>query len=471
MNPYEVSGGLRWMNLRQVRPAAAFAIAVLALLLTAGICEAQTVTILHVFRNHGSVVYPYGPPVQGRDGELYGLTNFSTWGSIFREKTTGEGSVLYEFGSADGGGGVPFSSLLLPSFDTWYGTTGDTLDSDGGVLYQVTSKGEYSILHSFSTSIVGAAPTGSPIEADDSIYGTTVGGRDVGPSVYGYYRAAGSFNVVHQFSRSELLVSAGALVETRGDMLFGTGTGSDQCGAAFRMTTSGTSVRVFNFDCSLNVGTVTSSLVEGRDGNFYGTSRGFLANGAVFKMTHGGAVTVLHQFGSTPNDGVSPRGGLTLGSDGNLYGTTGYGGKCACGTIFEVSTSGEYRKLYDFNVAEQTPSGLVQHTDGKFYGYLEFGGRTGSENSGAFYSLDMGLAPFVTFIHVQGHAGQTVEILGQGLTGTTSVLFNGVAAPDFKVISDTFMTAVIPSGASTGPVVVATPGGTLTSNKNYVVMQ
>ncbi len=62
-------------------------------------------------------------------------------------------------------------------------------------------------------------------------------------------------------------------------------------------------------------------------------------------------------------------------------------------------------------------------------------------------------------------------ILGQGLTGTTSVTFNGVAATSFKVGSDTFMTAVVPSGATTGPVVVTTPGGTLTSNVSFRVLQ
>ncbi len=62
-------------------------------------------------------------------------------------------------------------------------------------------------------------------------------------------------------------------------------------------------------------------------------------------------------------------------------------------------------------------------------------------------------------------------ILGQGLTGTTSVTFNGVAATSFKVGSDTFMTAVVPSGATTGPVVVTTPGGALTSNVSFRVLQ
>jgi len=59
-------------------------------------------------------------------------------------------------------------------------------------------------------------------------------------------------------------------------------------------------------------------------------------------------------------------------------------------------------------------------------------------------------------------------ILGNTLSGTTSVTFNGVAAT-FTVPSDTYISATVPVGATTGPVVVTAPTGTLTSNKNFVV--
>jgi hypothetical protein len=83
----------------------------------------------------------------------------------------------------------------------------------------------------------------------------------------------------------------------------------------------------------------------------------------------------------------------------------------------------------------------------------------------------MGLGPFITFVQPTGRVGRSAQILGQGLTGTTSVTFNGVAATSFKVASDTFMTAVVPSGATTGKVVVTTPGGALTSNVSFRILQ
>jgi hypothetical protein len=83
----------------------------------------------------------------------------------------------------------------------------------------------------------------------------------------------------------------------------------------------------------------------------------------------------------------------------------------------------------------------------------------GTHNDGFLFSVDMSLGPFVAFVYPGGRVGSTAEILGQGLTGSTSVTFNGLAATSFTVVSDTYMTAVVPAGAMTGAVVVTTPGG------------
>ena len=82
----------------------------------------------------------------------------------------------------------------------------------------------------------------------------------------------------------------------------------------------------------------------------------------------------------------------------------------------------------------------------------------------------MGLTPFVTFVQPIGQVGQIVQILGQGLASATSVTFNGVEASSFNILNNTYMTAVVPTGAKTGPVVVTTPAGTLTSNKLFEVV-
>src|SRR2546429_9175867 len=74
---------------------------------------------------------------------------------------------------------------------------------------------------------------------------------------------------------------------------------------------------------------------------------------------------------------------------------------------------------------------------------------TATNSDGVFYRLSAGLHAFVSLMTLSGKAGQTVEILGQGLTGTTSVKF-GSGAATFTVVSDTYMTAVVPGTGATG---------------------
>jgi uncharacterized repeat protein (TIGR03803 family) len=131
-------------------------------------------------------------------------------------------------------------------------------------------------------------------------------------------------------------------------------------------------------------------IVQGKDGNFYGTTRqgGDLTCappygcGTVFKMTPSGTLTVLHNFEST--DGIHPEAGLVQGSDGNFYGTTVGGGTIACnsicGTLFKITPAGDLTTLYNFcsltNCADgaQPESALVTGSDGNFYGTTTVGG-------------------------------------------------------------------------------------------------
>jgi uncharacterized repeat protein (TIGR03803 family) len=211
---------------------------------------------------------------------------------------------------------------------------------------------------------------------------------------------------------------------------------------------------------------------EGADGNLYGTTLwgGLHSNGVLYKIdARTGLETVLHDFGVEAGDGAGPQAGVILGSDSALYGSTNGGGANETGTLYRFRSDGTYERLYSFPRTGQDmqyPTGnLLQHTNGKFYG-TAYG-----TTYGCIYVLDMGLPPFVTFVRAQGHVGATAEILGQALTGTTSVTFNGIPATSFSVVSDTYMTAVVPIGAMTGPVVVTTPTGTLTSNKSFRISQ
>jgi hypothetical protein len=103
---------------------------------------------------------------------------------------------------------------------------------------------------------------------------------------------------------------------------------------------------------------------------------------------------------------------------------------------------------------------LVQGTDGSFYGTTFAGGVS---SIGTIFNESMGLAPFVKTNPTLGAVGKTVRILGNNLTGTTSVTFHGTPAT-FVVVSGSEITTSVPAGATTGTVQVTTPSGTLNSN-------
>ena len=106
--------------------------------------------------------------------------------------------------------------------------------------------------------------------------------------------------------------------------------------------------------------------------------------------------------------------------------------------------------------------GLLQASNGNFYG------TTTIAPYGTVFSLAVGLGPFVATNPSSGGVGMDVTILGNNLTGSTSVTFNGVQAA-FNVVSSTEITTTVPSGATTGNVQVKTPSGTLSSNVNFQV--
>src|SRR5208282_1590558 len=130
-------------------------------------------------------------------------------------------------------------------------------------------------------------------------------------------------------------------------------------------------------------------LVQGSDGYFYGTTTGGGTNseGTVFRISTNGALTILYSFDSVqdtnglPLDGANPQAGLVQGSDGHFYGTTyGYNGwhpfTGYYGTVFRISTNGALSTLYSFTGGtdgRNTDAGLVQGSDGYFYGTTYYG--------------------------------------------------------------------------------------------------
>jgi len=228
--------------------------------------------------------------------------------------------------------------------------------------------------------------------------------------------------------------------------------------------------------------------VQAADGNFYGTTfyggtgsgydeGDYYYTGTVFKITPSGMLTTLYNFCSQNDctDGSAPASALIQATDGNFYGTTSGGGAdIVDGTVFEITPSGTLTTvdLVDLGYGNAPLAGLVQGTNGALYGTTYNGGTDNSyacnAGCGTVFSLSVGLGPFVSLASTSGKVGKTIEVLGQGFTGTTAVSFNGTPAT-YTVVRDTYLKATVPSGATTGFVTVTTTRGTLTSNKPFRV--
>jgi uncharacterized repeat protein (TIGR03803 family) len=216
-------------------------------------------------------------------------------------------------------------------------------------------------------------------------------------------------------------------------------------------------------------------MVEGADGILYGTtySGGATGYGTIFSITTSGTLTTLYSFCAQPacTDGANPYAGLILATDGNYYGTTYYGGASNRGTVFKVTPAGQLTTLHSFCSqpgcfdGEYSYGGLVQSTDGNFYGATYQGGAGGH---GTIFKLSLRLRSFITLLPAFAEAGAEIKILGTDLASASSVTFNGTTAV-FRVISSSLISATVPSGASNGRVEVTTPSGKLISNQPFRV--
>jgi uncharacterized repeat protein (TIGR03803 family) len=448
--------------------------------LTTMAAYSQTVTTLYNFNSQNSSQYPQNVALaQGRDGELYGTSEgngTTSYGSIFKVSPSRVFTELFDFNNSNFSqdGCCPGQGLTLASDGNFYGVADAAGTGQVGVFFSITPNGTFTAIHDFTGGSDGATPFARPTEASDgNLYGTTEG-DGTGSTVYMYTPSSGDFSTIYQFAGNTVIAP---LVQASDGFLYGTTAngGWAHCGSIFKMSTVGVLLQSAPFLCGAGgAGPNSGPLLEASDGNFYGvTEAGGLRNGGtIFKMTPDFQISTLYTFqgkSGRSRDGFTPAGGLIQATDSNLYGTTAEGGNYGNGTLFRISTSGSYSSIYSFNaVSGKLPQGtLMQHTNGLLFGTAQEGG---TNNLGTVYELNLGLAPFITFVQRMGTVGQTVEVLGQQLTGATSVTFSGVPA-SFTVAGPTYLVATVPSGATTGPVVVTTPDATLTSNVNFVVSQ
>jgi len=291
--------------------------------------------------------------------------------------------VLYAFTNADGMN--PYADLCAGQDGNFYGTTvGGGTNGGFGTVFKVTTNGLLTSLVSFAGTNGSFSHSELAQGNDGNFYGTTAGGGDNG------------YGTVFVVTTNGLLTSLVPFADTNGAFPY-------------------------------------SSLTMGNDGNFYGTTYYGGSNnilGTIFRVTTNGVLTSLASFNNT--NGANPIAGLTLGSDGNFYGTTVNGGSSNLGTAFQITTNGVLNSLVSFNNTNgaNPHAGWTPGSDGNFYGTTANGG--GATTNGTVVKLIVPPVPGpVSFsnqipqVAINGLARPSIQIqVATDLTASWSVLTN-----------------------------------------------
>ncbi|MGA2190601.1 MAG: choice-of-anchor tandem repeat GloVer-containing protein, partial [Steroidobacteraceae bacterium] len=424
--------------------------------------NAQTYSVVATLDGNNGAI-PYGGPVLGSDGNLYGV--LTAGGSYVPMGDGGGQGVIYKFTVSSGAlttiysfcqlascadGSTP-TGVIQGSDGNFYGTTlfGGTgtagCGSGCGIIFKVTPAGKLTTLHNFCVDSGcpdgSGLPFGNLVEATDgNFYGVTSSGGKYGQGTIFKITSAGTFTSLYSFCPEQ-----GPCPD--GEHPYG-------------------------------------GLIQGSNGDLYGITGegGAIGYGEVFSIpTSGGTPTILHSFNQA--DGSEPNAALILGNDGNLYGTTQSGGLADCfagnycGTIFKITQGGTFTSLVQFDNAngqmgEFTP--VTQATNGNFYGMA--GG--GASNNTILYQMTPsgGLSTVFTFcaygcVEGDGGIGNLVQA-GNGLLYGTSgggsyndgVIFSlslgssSALAVTFSPTSVSFPTVVIGADSEVKTVTVTNSG-------------
>jgi len=456
--------------------------------LTGIAASAQTFTMLADF-NGSNGSSPRGALTQGTDGNLYGAAidggstgicyEASGCGTIFKATTAGALTVMHEFGGPEGA--HPPAAPVLGNDGNFYGTTNRGGTHTNGTFFEMIPDGTVTPLYNFAGA-AGMQPSGGlALGFSGNFYGSAAyGGTYLNGAIFGITPTGGYkrlYSFCAQSGCPDGQVPQDGLVQASDGNFYGVTPvgGPNKFGTIFKITPAGGLTTLYAFCSQTNCAdgaTPNVSLVQGRDGNLYGTTEqgGAHGYGEAFRITRTGTFQILHSFCAQPAcaDGANPQAGLVLASDGSFYGTTSASASGSRGTIFRVTSQGILTRLYSFLASDgQFPGQLTQATDGNFYGTLQVGGTSGV---GTFFTFSNGLGPFVKSVESAGKPGATVIILGNNLTGTANVAFNGKSA-SFTVVSDTEVTATVPARAMTGAIqVTVAPNTSYSTVTNFKVL-
>lgn len=283
-------------------------------------------------------------------------------------------------------GTQPLAPLLADADGAWHFTTVQGGAHGLGAVLRTNAAGSVTLVHSFSGPD-GAAPVGALAAGPDgTLFGTASAGGTGGFGTVFKLDAAGAFTVVHSFTGSGGAVPQSLMRHSDGNFYGTTLAGGAQgWGTVFRLTAAGglTTLVEFTGTTGAAKGAAPLGIPIFIGSTLYGVTQdgGASGLGVVYNLSAGGTYTVLAEFSgiSGARPGAHPAGGLVRHADGNLYGTTEFGGANDFGTAFRLTPAGAFTSLRAFaDPSGSQPAGsLAAGADGALYGTTAAGGNTG----------------------------------------------------------------------------------------------
>ncbi len=356
-------------------------------------------TVLYAFPGVAGGQYPYNNGViLGSDGHLYGTTFYGGnegHGVVYELDGTDDETVLYTFDLLTASGfGQPAGGVIRDSAGNLYGATfiGQADVGYGfGVVYKVDPSGHATVLHNFTNGADGGYPNSVILDSKGNLYGTAGGGGATGNGVVFKLDPFGNETVLYNFmGTADGAGPNGALIRDSAGNLYGTTNGGGSgAGVVFKLDTSGNETVLYSFTGGADGGYPLSGVIRDLAGNLYGTTQvgGTSGSGVVFKIDTFDNETVLYSFTGGADGSVPAWVVLARDSAGNLYGTTAFGGASGNGVVFKIDTSGNETVLHSFagGTDGNTPyAGVVLGPNGNLYGTTPFGGQT---NGGIVYEI------------------------------------------------------------------------------------
>jgi uncharacterized repeat protein (TIGR03803 family) len=386
-----------------------FWVSAIAVLVPAG-ASAKGFHLLYTFQNFTDGDEPHAGLIKDGQGNYYG-TSFSGGtsgngnGTVFMLTPDGTETVLHSF--TDGPDGeYPGASLIMDSAANLYGTTQEGGVVGGcngfgcGVVFEMTPEGTETELYTFSGGNDGAFPMCALLaDKKGDLYGTTNGGGTDRWGTVFEVSSSGTETVLHSFASGSdgNGPQAGLIADKAGNMYGTTKQGGGACsgfgcGTVFQITPNGTETVLYAFSGGADGGNPVAGLIRDKAGNLYGTTEfGGLAGGCggsgcgtVFKLAPSGTLSVLYTF-MGGSDGGQPVAALVSDKEGYLYGTTLFWG-AGYGVVFELTPKGKEKVLHSFTNGDDGayPWGALLK-DGKDFASTASGG--GATDFGTVFKL------------------------------------------------------------------------------------